>query len=172
MWCREQADTNPYERSNRLRAPIASTRFDMYQMRLKENEIQHCRGPLRHPQGVQIATGDNMSTSEPERSREPRVAMTKLKARATRMSRGVLHGNCRLWVDTNLNLQSSRNMLRRKRLSRTPHTTKARNRFPNGEESTTHQRQYTKRLHGDTNRVGRSCKSDHDQKQAGYSCCP
>ena len=138
-----------------------------------KHRIQHWRGPLRHQQGsVQTATGDNMSTSAPERSWEPRVAMTGLKdsTSVTRMCRGVLHGNCRLWVDTNLNLQSSRNMLRRKRLSRiphNPHTTRARNstrtyaRFPNVAEATTHQLQHTKRLHGDTNRVGRSCKSNH-----------
>ena len=126
-----------------------------------------------------------MGASSPSWSREPRNAVTKLKDRtsAARMRRSGLRGTRQLWVDANLNAQNSRNMLRCKWLGRAPHqshTTKTRGSTSplvrmvsplNAEEPTIHQRQYKEQLHGDTDRVGRSCKSDHDQRQAGYSCC-
>ena len=71
---------------------------------------------------VQIAAGGDMGTAPPNRSREPRIAMTKLKDRAwtAKTGRSGLCGN-RFRVDANLDTESSRNMLRGKWLGRAPH---------------------------------------------------
>ena len=123
--CREQLDTIREREATdfELHLTPGATRGD---------ESQHCRGPLGHQKGsVQIAAWGDMGAAPPSRSREPRIAVTKLKdtASAARARRSGLRGDCRLRVDTNLNTKSSSNMLRRKWLGRAPHkpqTTKTR----------------------------------------------
>ena len=105
-----------------------------------------------------------MGTAPPNRSREPRIAMTKVKncARTAKTGRSGLRGNL-FRVDANLDTESSRNMLRGRWLGRALHkpcTTGPRDpvetlhyaRLPSAEEPASRRRRHTGQLHDDIER--------------------
>ena len=120
--------------------------------------------------------GADLSAAPPNRSREPWIALTKLEDSActAKMGRSGLRG-IRLRLDTSVNTENSRNKLRGKLMGRAPQkpctTDPGTRRDPsseglrqvfNAEEPTSRRRRHTGQLHGDIDRAGRSCMSDHD----------